>query len=83
MSIIETKKLNKIYSETTVPVHAINDVSVKFEEGEFTAIIGPCGCGKTTLLNLIGGLDSPTSGEVFINDINITNLSSRKLLILD
>lgn len=80
MSIIETTKLNKIYSETTVPVHAINNVSVKFEEGEFTAIIGPSGCGKTTLLNLIGGLDFPTSGEVIINDTNITNLSSRKII---
>jgi putative ABC transport system ATP-binding protein len=80
MSIIETTKLNKIYSETTVPVHAINDVSVKFDEGEFTAIIGPSGCGKTTLLNLIGGLDSPTSGEVIINGTNITNLSSREII---
>jgi putative ABC transport system ATP-binding protein len=80
MSIIETSDLNKIYDETVVPVHAINDVNLKFEEGEFTAIIGPSGCGKTTLLNLIGGLDSPTSGNVIIDGTNITNLKPREII---
>lgn len=80
MSIIRTKDLNKIYDAETIPVHAVNDVNLEFSEGEFTAIIGPSGCGKTTLLNLIGGLDSPTSGEVIINDTNITELNSREII---
>jgi putative ABC transport system ATP-binding protein len=80
MSIIKTKELNKIYDEETIPVHAVNDISIEFKEGEFTAIIGPSGCGKTTLLNLIGGLDSPTSGEVIINSTNITGLNSREII---
>lgn len=80
MSIIKTSQLNKIYDADAIPVHAINDVSLEFEEGEFTAIIGPSGCGKTTLLNLLGGLDSPTSGEVLINGTNITKLNSREMI---
>lgn len=80
MSIIKTIHLNKIYDETVVPVHAVNDVSLEFQEGEFTAVIGPSGCGKTTLLNLIGGLDSPTSGEVHINGTNITTLKQKEII---
>jgi len=80
MSIIITNKLNKIYNETTVPVHAVNDISIEFNQGEFSAIIGPSGCGKTTLLNLIGGLDAPTSGHVLIEGTNITSLSSREII---
>lgn len=80
MSIITTKNLNKIYDADTIPVHAVNDVSLEFNEGEFSAIIGPSGCGKTTLLNLLGGLDSPTNGEVIINGTNITNLNSSDII---
>lgn len=80
MSIITTTNLNKIYDADTIPVHAVNDVSLEFNEGEFSAIIGPSGCGKTTLLNLLGGLDSPTDGEVIINGTNITNLNSSDII---
>lgn len=80
MSIITTKNLNKIYDADTIPVHAVNDVSLEFNEGEFSAIIGPSGCGKTTLLNLLGGLDSPTNGEVIIDGTNITKLNSSEII---
>ena len=80
MSIIKTTNLNKIYDEETIPVHAVNNVTLEFEEGEFTAIIGPSGCGKTTLLNLLGGLDTPTSGKVSINGTDITQLSSSEII---
>lgn len=80
MSIIKTINLTKIYDAETIPVNALNNVSLEFKEGEFSAIIGPSGCGKTTLLNLIGGLDSPTSGEVIINGTNITALNSKEII---
>ena len=80
MGIIVTKDLHKVYTETKVPVNALNGVSLNFDEGEFAAIVGPSGSGKTTLLNMIGGLDTPTEGEVRINGTNITKLKSRDLI---
>jgi len=80
MSIISTIDLHKIYSETKIPVKALNGISITIDEAEFTAIVGPSGSGKTTLLNMIGGLDLPTKGEVHINGTNITSLPSRQLI---
>lgn len=80
MSTIKTFDLHKVYSETKVPVNALNGITLEFREAEFTAIVGPSGSGKTTLLNMLGGLDNPTSGEVHINGTNITGLPSRKLI---
>ncbi len=80
MSTIKTFDLHKVYSETRVPVIALNGISLEFKEAEFTAIVGPSGSGKTTLLNMLGGLDTPTNGEVHINGTNITGLPSRKLI---
>jgi len=78
MGIIRTKDLYRVYRETKVPVHAVNGISIDFDEAEFTAIVGPSGSGKTTLLNMIGGLDSPTKGAVHINGTNVTKLSSKE-----
>jgi putative ABC transport system ATP-binding protein len=80
MSKIITIDLHKVYSETKIPVNALNGISLRIDEAEFTAIVGPSGSGKTTLLNMLGGLDTPTSGEVHINGTNITGLPSRKLI---
>ncbi len=80
MNIIEIKKVHKVYDEKTVPVHAVNGVSLSFKEGEFAAIVGPSGSGKTTLLNMIGGLDTPSKGLITINNQNISELSSKKLI---
>jgi len=80
MSIIRTVGLNKIYDGAAVPVHATNDVNLSIEVGEFTALVGPSGCGKTTLLNLIGGLDTPTSGEVFVENTNLSSFSGKELI---
>jgi len=63
-----------------VKVHAVNGISLSFEEGEFAAIVGPSGSGKTTLLNMLGGLDKPTSGEIIIDHTNIRELKSSKLI---
>lgn len=80
MGIIEIKNLHKVYDESKIPVHAVNGINLSIEQGEFTAIVGPSGSGKTTFLNMIGGLDSPTKGEIIINDINIGSLSQRQLV---
>lgn len=80
MNVIEIKNLTKIYNSSEVQVKAVNGISIDFKEGEFTAVVGPSGSGKTTFLNMLGGLDRPTSGEVFIGGVNIWQLSSRKLI---
>jgi putative ABC transport system ATP-binding protein len=80
MKILEIKNANKIYNETEVQVHAVNNVSLDFQEAEFAAIVGPSGSGKTTLLNMIGGLDMPTSGEIIIDGTNLSKLKSSQLI---
>jgi len=77
--VIEIKGLHKIYTETAVPVHAVNGIDLNFAKGEFTAIVGPSGCGKTTLLNMIGGLDKPTEGTITIDGTDITTFSVSQL----
>jgi len=80
MSVIKAEKITKVYTETAVPVHALNGVDLAIEEGEFTAIVGPSGCGKTTLLNILGGLDHPTSGTVEVADTDITSMGDGDLI---
>lgn len=80
MAIVQTKNLSKVYNPDTVPVHALRDVSVSIEEGEFTSIVGPSGSGKTTLLNMLGGLDKPSSGSVWVNGKEITSMKERDLI---
>lgn len=79
MSIIQVKKVSKVYNPEKVPVQALDQLSIEIEKGEFTAIVGPSGSGKTTLLNIIGGLDVPTSGNVYIRDVDMFSLSERSL----
>jgi putative ABC transport system ATP-binding protein len=71
--------LRKVYGEGAAAVEALRGVSVDFAEGEFTAIMGPSGSGKSTLLHCLAGLDMPTSGTVFIGDVDLTSLSERQL----
>jgi putative ABC transport system ATP-binding protein len=80
MKVLELKRVNKIYDGSEVHVHAVDDVSLDFQEAEFVAIVGPSGSGKTTLLNLIGGLDMPTSGEIIIDGTNLSKLKSSRLI---
>ncbi len=80
MIIVETKNLSKVYNPDTVPVHALRDVNITIEKGEFTSIVGPSGSGKTTLLNMLGGLDKPTSGEVMVNGEKITGMKDSRLI---
>jgi len=80
MKILELKNVHKIYNGSEVQVHAVDGVTLGFEEAEFAAIVGPSGSGKTTLLNLIGGLDNPTSGEILIDGTNLSKLKSSELI---
>ena len=77
--VIETWNICRYFGEKETRVAALDEVSVQIERGEFTAIIGPSGSGKTTLLHLIGGLDNPTSGEVFLSETNIAEMSGTEL----
>jgi putative ABC transport system ATP-binding protein len=80
MKIIETKSLTKIYRENGNEVIALENLNITFQQGEFTAVVGPSGSGKTTFLNMVGGIDNPTSGEIEIDNVNIGDLSSSKLI---
>ena len=75
MIILETKKLRKIYGEKEASVCALDGIDLTVEKGEFAAIVGSSGSGKSTFLNIIGGLDVPTSGEVFVDQKKIHELS--------
>ncbi|OGU53955.1 MAG: macrolide ABC transporter ATP-binding protein, partial [Ignavibacteria bacterium RBG_13_36_8] len=79
MEIIRTEKLEKIYSDNGVPVHALRGIDLTIEKGEFLVIAGPSGSGKTTLLNLLGALDKPTTGKVFFEGKDISDKSRKEL----
>ena len=80
MAIIRTENITKIYNPDTIPVHALNGVTLDIEKAEFSAIVGPSGSGKTTLLNIIGGLDRPSSGKVWIDGKELSNMKENKLI---
>ncbi len=82
MSIVRVEHISRIFSNGDIEVRALNDVSITIEKGEFTAMVGPSGSGKTTLLNQIGGLDQPTSGEIWIGDQALHNASRSELTAL-
>lgn len=81
MEILKVENLCKRYGEKDTEVVALDNVSFSVEKGEFVAIIGASGSGKSTLLHLIGGVDRPTSGKVFIEGTDIYELNSDKLAI--
>ncbi len=80
MAYIEFKNVNKIYKMGEVEIKALNNTSFTIDKGELVVILGPSGAGKTTLLNILGGMDNATSGEVFIDGIDITKLNRKKLI---
>ena len=78
--MIQVKNLSKIYKHGDLEVKAVNNISMKVYDGEFTAVVGPSGSGKTTLLNCIGGLDSCTSGGVIVDGESISSYSSNQII---
>ena len=81
MEILRVENLNKVYGKGTTEVKALDNVSFKVDKGEFVAIVGASGSGKSTLLHLIGGVDRPTSGKVFINGKDIYQYNDDELAI--
>ncbi|HDS46274.1 MAG TPA: ABC transporter ATP-binding protein [Methanomicrobia archaeon] len=77
--MIRTEHLTKIYRMGDTEVYALNDVNLEINEGEFVAVIGPSGSGKSTLLNMIGCLDKPTRGSVYIDNVNTATLNENQL----
>lgn len=80
--MIEVVNAGKTYHQGAKEVHALRDVSFRIEAGEFLSIMGPSGSGKSTLLNLIGGLDQPTTGEVFIDNRPLHGISDDELTLI-
>ena len=81
MTILETIDLKKTYGKGDTAVHALDGVNLKVENGEFVAIVGTSGSGKSTLLHMLGGLDRPTSGKVFVDGKDIFSLKDEALTI--
>ena len=81
MEILKVENLTKVYGKGTTEVVALDNVSFSVEKGEFVAIVGASGSGKSTLLHLIGGVDRPTSGKVYIDGKDIYSLNDDKLAI--
>lgn len=81
MEILKVENLTKSYGKGEAKVDAIKNINLSINKGEFVAIIGPSGSGKSTLLHLLGGVDKPTSGKVYINDVDIYTLKEKDLSI--
>ena len=81
MEILRCENLSKIYGEGTIRTHALRNLSFSVEKGEFVSIVGPSGSGKSTLLHIMGGVDKPTCGKVYIDGTDIHGLKEDKLAI--
>ena len=81
MELLRVENLSKSYGKGEAKVDALKNINLSIKKGEFIAIVGPSGSGKSTLLHLLGGVDKPTIGNVFINDINIYDLKEKDLAI--
>ena len=79
MAFIEVKNLSKIYQMGEVKIKAIENVSFSIDEGELVVILGPSGAGKTTILNILGGMDSPTNGSIIIDGTDISKYNRKEL----
>lgn len=81
MEILKIENLKKIYGKGENLVNAVDDVSFSIERGEFIAVVGPSGSGKSTLLHLIGGVDRPNYGKIYIEGTDISNYNSKELAL--
>lgn len=81
MEILKVSNLSKVYGKGDTQIKAIDNVSFSVEKGEFVAIVGPSGSGKSTLLHILGGVDTPTSGQVLVDGTDMLGLDKTKLAI--
>ena len=81
MSYIEFKNVDKIYHMGEVEIKAFNKTTFNIDKGELVVILGPSGAGKTTCLNILGGMDNATNGTVIVDSEDITNYSYKELII--
>ena len=81
MEILRVENLRKEYGRGEARVNALDGISFSVEKGEFVAIIGPSGSGKSTLLHILGGVDRPTSGKVFVNNEDVYKRNEEQLAI--
>jgi putative ABC transport system ATP-binding protein len=79
MQVVRTESLTKIYGDAAEAVHAVQDINLTVDEGEFLVVMGPSGSGKSTLLYMLGGLERPTSGKVFLQNQDLSTLNDDKL----
>lgn len=80
MAFIEFKNVNKIYQTGEVEIRALDNTNFSIDKGELVCILGPSGAGKTTCLNILGGMDKVSSGDVIVDDVNITKLSEHNTI---
>lgn len=79
MSYIQVKDIKKVYEVGGVKIHAASGITFDIERGNFTVIVGPSGAGKTTVMNILGGMDMPTSGTVKVDDTVVTRFTDRQM----
>ena len=80
--ILEMRDVNKDYARGKIPVPVLKHINLEVNEGEYIAIMGPSGSGKTTMMNLIGCLDVPTSGELYLNGVDVATQSEDQMAVL-
>lgn len=82
MSILKIKNLSKVYGENETEVKALSDINLEINKGEFVVIVGKSGSGKSTLLHIMAGLETPTYGDVIIENINLSSLNEKERSLL-
>ena len=80
MSYIEFRNVKKEYKMGEVTIKALDNTNFTIEKGELVVIVGPSGAGKTTCLNILGGMDTPTSGDVIVDEKNVSTLKKKELV---
>ncbi|HUT33415.1 MAG TPA: ABC transporter ATP-binding protein [Planctomycetota bacterium] len=78
-NIVRTRDVTKVYRMGKIEVHALRGVDLEIRAGEYISIMGPSGSGKTTLFNMVGGLDKPTTGKVYIEEVDVAQLDAYEL----